>query len=116
MAIYLLHNTSMLNNKRTTYPDPDASGRKVHDYSGLMIKVQMSQIIDVLPPLWEPYKNNKKRLCLMILWNEIKNLLISINILTSALKSQIKIIRTWRLSVLAVKKYFNNFLKQNLKK
>jgi hypothetical protein len=50
----------------------------------------------------------------MILWNEIKNLLISINILTRALKSQIKIIRTWRLSVLAVKKYFNNFLKQNL--
>jgi hypothetical protein len=50
----------MLNNKRTTCPDPDASGRKGHDYSGLMIKVQMSQIIDVLPPLWEPYKNNKK--------------------------------------------------------
>jgi hypothetical protein len=52
----------------------------------------------------------------MILWNEIKNLLISINILTKALKSQIKIIRTWRHSVLAVKKYFNNFLKQNHKK
>jgi hypothetical protein len=47
----------------------------------------------------------------MILWNEIKNLLISINILTKALKSQIKIIRTWRLSVLAVKKIFQQFSK-----
>jgi hypothetical protein len=42
----------------------------------------------------------------MILWNEIKNLLISINILTRALKSQIKIIRTWRLGG---KKIFQQF-------
>jgi hypothetical protein len=35
----------------------------------------------------------------MIFWNEIKNLHLSMRILPKVLKSQIKIIRTWRLNV-----------------